>query len=93
MKLGLASLTSIVLSLGMAGNQLTTERSINQANARAETQQMIANHGLEANVALRQMQLAASELRLATTPAQADGSIAIPAALQPYLGGQTVLRA
>ncbi|MFT4276936.1 MAG: methyl-accepting chemotaxis protein [Rhodopseudomonas sp.] len=76
MKLGLASLTSIALSLGMAANQLTTERSINAVNARADAQQMVADHGLEANVSLRQMQLAAAELRLASTPAQLDGAIA-----------------
>ncbi|MFT3941434.1 methyl-accepting chemotaxis protein [Rhodopseudomonas sp.] len=75
MKLGLASLTSIALSLGMAANQLTTERSINAVNARADAQQMVADHGLEANVALRRMQLAAAELRLATTPAQVDSAL------------------
>jgi len=76
MKLGLASLTSIALSLGMAANQMTTERSINAVNARADAQQMVADSGLEADVALRRMQLAASEIRLAATPAQVDGSIA-----------------
>ncbi|NEW85737.1 methyl-accepting chemotaxis protein [Rhodopseudomonas sp. WA056] len=75
MKLGLASLTSIALSLGMAANQLTTERSINAVNARADAQQMVADRGLEANVALRGMQLAAAELRLATTPAQVDTAL------------------
>ncbi|UYO52679.1 methyl-accepting chemotaxis protein [Rhodopseudomonas palustris] len=75
MKLGLASLTSITLSLGMAANQLTTERSINAVNARADAQQMVADHGLEANVALRRMQLAAAEIRLASTPAQVDSAL------------------
>ncbi|MFL9502983.1 HAMP domain-containing methyl-accepting chemotaxis protein [Rhodopseudomonas sp. G2_2311] len=75
MKLGLASLTSIALSLGMAANQLTTERSINAVNARADAQQMVADHGLEANVALRRMQLAAAEIRLASTPAQVDSAL------------------
>ncbi len=75
MKLGLASLTSIALSLGMAANQLTTERSINAVNARADAQQMVADHGLEANVALRRMQLAAAEIRLASTPAQIDSAL------------------
>jgi methyl-accepting chemotaxis protein len=75
MKLGLASLTSIALSLGMAANQMTTERSINTVNARADAQQMVADSGLEANVALRRMQLAASEIRLAANPAQVDSGI------------------
>jgi methyl-accepting chemotaxis protein len=75
MKLGFASLTSIALSLGMAANQLTTERSINVVNARADALQMVADHGLEANVALRRMQLAAAELRLAATPAQLEAAV------------------
>ncbi|ACF02614.1 methyl-accepting chemotaxis protein [Rhodopseudomonas palustris] len=75
MKLGLASLTSIALSLGMAANQLTTERSINAVNARADAQQMVADHGLEANVSLRRMQLAAAEIRLAATSAQVDSAL------------------
>jgi methyl-accepting chemotaxis protein len=76
MKLGLASLTSIALSLGMAANQMSTERSINKVNERAEAQQIVADRGLETEVALRRIEIASNELRLASTSSQVDAGLA-----------------
>jgi len=75
-KLGLASLVSIILTLAMQGNQTVSERAITLANQRAEAQQAIAERGLEANLALRQMQIAGRDLRLTTTPGGVDKSVA-----------------
>ncbi|KIZ45764.1 MULTISPECIES: HAMP domain-containing methyl-accepting chemotaxis protein [Rhodopseudomonas] len=74
-KLGLASLVSIVLSLAMAGNQMLTERAINVANQHANAQQEVADHGLEANIGLRRMQLAGRDIRLASTAPDIEKAI------------------
>jgi methyl-accepting chemotaxis protein len=64
-KLGLASVVSIVLSLAMQANLMVSEQAINLANLKAETQQAVADHGFEADIALRRMQLAGRDARLA----------------------------
>jgi methyl-accepting chemotaxis protein len=64
-KLGLASIVSIVLSLAMQANLMVSEQAINVANLKAEAQQAVADHGFEADVALRRMQLAGRDARLA----------------------------
>jgi methyl-accepting chemotaxis protein len=69
-KLGLAGLVGILLSAGMLANQIMSETAIRTANDRFERQQMIADHSLEANIALRRMQLAVRDLRLARQPDQ-----------------------
>ncbi|HXI08118.1 MAG TPA: methyl-accepting chemotaxis protein [Bradyrhizobium sp.] len=69
-KLGLAGLVGILLSAGMVANQVFSEAAIRSANDRAEGQQIIADHSLEANVALRRMQLAVRDMRLARDPAE-----------------------
>jgi methyl-accepting chemotaxis protein len=68
-KLGLAGAVGILLSVGMMVNQMTSEAAINSANLRADAQQSIVKHALEADVALRRMQLAVKDIRLSTAPA------------------------
>ncbi len=68
-KLGFAGLAGLVLSLAMSANQMTSETAINRSNDRAELQQNISDHLLEADIALRRMQLSMSNIRLAKTPA------------------------
>ena len=67
-KLGLAGLFGIVLAGGMLVNQMVSESAVKQANQRADAQEQIANHTLEAHVGLRKMQLSVRDIRLATTP-------------------------
>jgi methyl-accepting chemotaxis protein len=71
-KLGLAGAFGILLSGGMIVNQMTSEAAINSANARADAQQSIVKHALEANVALRRMQIAVKDIRLSSAPADVE---------------------
>ncbi|MCP9630424.1 methyl-accepting chemotaxis protein [Rhodopseudomonas palustris] len=64
-KLGLAGLIGVLLSGGMLINQIVAERKIAAANTVAASQQYINEHTLEANIALRRMQLAVRDIRLA----------------------------
>jgi methyl-accepting chemotaxis protein len=66
-KLGLASLISILLSVGMVANQSLTEQSITDANRRADVDQQIADNALRAESEMRSMQLAVRGVRLART--------------------------
>jgi len=66
-KLGLASLVSILLSVGMVANQSLTEQSITDANRRADVDQQIADNALRAESEMRSMQLAVRGVRLART--------------------------
>src|SRR6266852_5284457 len=66
-KLGLASLVSILLSVGMVANQSLTEQSITDANQRADVDQEIADNALKAESEMRNMQLAVRGVRLART--------------------------
>jgi methyl-accepting chemotaxis protein len=71
-KLGFAGLAGLVLSLAMSANQMTSEIAINRSNDRAEVQQNISDRLLEADIALRRMQLSMSNIRLAKTPADVE---------------------
>uniref|UniRef100_Q07PY4 Methyl-accepting chemotaxis sensory transducer n=1 Tax=Rhodopseudomonas palustris (strain BisA53) TaxID=316055 RepID=Q07PY4_RHOP5 len=71
-KLGFAGLVGLVLSLAMSANQMTSETAINRGNDNADVQQSIASHALEAEVALRRMQLSMSAIRLSKTPAEVE---------------------
>ncbi len=73
-KLGAVGLFGVLLAGGMLVNQMLSETAINTFNQRAEGQQVIATHALEADVGLRRMQLAVRDVRLATTPANADNA-------------------
>lgn len=71
-KLGAAGLLGVVLAGGMLANQFVAERKIEAANVLADGQQYINEHTLEANIALRRMQLAFRDIRLAKAPADLD---------------------
>jgi methyl-accepting chemotaxis protein len=74
-KLGLASVVSIILSLAMQANLMVSEQAINRANLKAENEQAVADHGFEADVALRRMQLAGRDARLATNFVEIENAI------------------
>jgi methyl-accepting chemotaxis protein len=69
-KLGLAGGFGVLLSLGMLANQITSESSVNEANALADRYQRTAESALAAHVDLRQVQLRAGNIRLARTTAE-----------------------
>ena len=71
-KLGLAGMLGVVLAGGMLVNQMISEQAIVATNKLADAQQFIDEHTLEANVALRRMQLAVRDIRLAKTPADVE---------------------
>ena len=71
-KLGLAGILGVVLAGGMLVNQMISEQEIAANNKLADAQQFIDEHTLEANVALRRMQLAVRDIRLAKTPADVE---------------------
>jgi methyl-accepting chemotaxis protein len=71
-KLGLAGILGVVLAGGMLVNQVISEQEIVANNKLADAQQFIGEHTLEANVALRRMQLAVRDIRLAKTPADVE---------------------
>ncbi|UYO47547.1 HAMP domain-containing protein [Rhodopseudomonas palustris] len=75
-KLGAAGLLGVILAGGMLANQFVAERKIEAANALADGQQYINEHTLEANIALRRMQLAFRDIRLAKAPADLDKPVA-----------------
>lgn len=68
-KLGLAGLFGILLAVGLLVNQMISESAVKLASQRADAQEAVAIHALEANIGLRRMQLAVRDIRLATTPA------------------------
>ena len=61
-KLGAVGLFGVLLSGGMVANQMVSEQAINSANHRASLQQAIADRSLEANAALRGMELAVRDI-------------------------------
>jgi methyl-accepting chemotaxis protein len=71
-KLGLAGLLGVLLSAGMVVNQMVSDSAVSLANQRAEAQQLIADHALEADIGLRRMQLAGRDIRLSRIPAEAE---------------------
>jgi methyl-accepting chemotaxis protein len=75
-KLGLAGLLGVLLSAGMVVNQMVSDSAVSLANQRAEAQQLIADHALEADIGLRRMQLAGRDIRLSRTPSEAEKGLA-----------------
>jgi methyl-accepting chemotaxis protein len=71
-KLGLAGLVGILLSVGVVANEMRTEASVTAANQRADVQQLIADHALQAEAQMRSMQLANRGVRLATTKVEIE---------------------
>jgi methyl-accepting chemotaxis protein len=71
-KLGLAGLFGVLLSAGMLVNQMVSDSAVSRANQQADGQQLITDHALEGDVALRRMQLAVRDVRLAKNPSEAE---------------------
>jgi methyl-accepting chemotaxis protein len=71
-KLGLVGLFGVLLSGGMVANQMVSETTINSANRRAGVQQTIADHTLQADIALRGMELAVRDLRQSKNPPELE---------------------
>ncbi len=71
-KLGLAGLLGVLLSAGMVANQWISDSAVSAANQRATAQQIITDHALEGDVALRRMQLAVRDIRLSRNPSEAE---------------------
>jgi hypothetical protein len=68
-KLGAAGLFGVLLSGGMAANQMVSESIINSANHLTEVQQSIADHTLQGNIALRGMELVGARYQAVKEPA------------------------
>ncbi len=75
-KLGLAGAIGVLLSVGMAANQMMTEATVAGASDRAGRSQRVADAALSAHLDLRKMQLTARDVRLARTPAEVEKSVA-----------------
>ena len=75
-KLGLAGAVSVLLAIGMAANQMTTEATVAGANERAGRSQRVADSSLAAHLDLRKMQLTARDVRLARTSADVEKAVA-----------------
>jgi hypothetical protein len=71
-KLGLAGVLGVLLSAGMVVNQMVTDAAVRAADQRAEAQQLITDHALEADVGMRRMQLAVRDVRLSKNPSEAE---------------------
>jgi methyl-accepting chemotaxis protein len=81
-KLGLAGAVGVLLAIGMAGNQVMTEASVSAVNDRAGRLQRISDAALSANLAMRQMELAGRNIRLARAPAEVEKNVALLARLK-----------
>jgi methyl-accepting chemotaxis protein len=64
-KLGIAGVISILLAASMVFVQMSSEATVREADRRAANQVLIEESALEANIALRRMQLAVRDMRLA----------------------------
>src|SRR3984893_2616172 len=74
-KLGAVGLFGVLLSGGMVANQMVSESAINSANQRAGVQQTIAAHPLQANIALRGMELPVRDIRQSKNPPELEKSL------------------
>ena len=74
-KLGLAGAIGVLLSIGMAANQMVTEATVTSANERAARSQKVADSSLAAQLEMRKIQLTARDVRLARTPADVEKTV------------------
>jgi methyl-accepting chemotaxis protein len=74
-KLGAVGLFGVLLAGGMVVNQMASESTIDAANHRAEVHQTIADRILQANIALRGMELAVRDIRQARNPQELEKSL------------------
>jgi methyl-accepting chemotaxis protein len=75
-KLGLAGAVGVLLAIGMAANQMMTEATVSAVNDRAGRSQRVSDAALAANLAMRQMELAGRNIRLARAPAEVEKNVA-----------------
>jgi methyl-accepting chemotaxis protein len=75
-KLGLAGAIGVLLAAGMVANQMMSEAAIEAANGRVARSQRMIDSVLVSQIELRQMQVAARDIRLARTPDEVDKGIA-----------------
>ncbi len=75
-KLGLAGAIGVLLSIGMAANQMVTESDVTGANERAARSQKVADSSLAAHLEMRKIQLTARDVRLARTQADVEKTVA-----------------
>src|SRR5207248_2348876 len=75
-KLGLAGAIGVLLAAGMVANQMTSEAAVEAANGRLARSQRVIDSALVSQIELRQMQVAARDVRLARTPDEVDKGIA-----------------
>ncbi|WP_291845609.1 methyl-accepting chemotaxis protein [Bradyrhizobium sp.] len=75
-KLGLAGAIGILLAVGMAANQMSTEAKITASSERAGRAQVVADNSLAAYLDLRKMQIAGRDIRLARTAADVETAVA-----------------
>ncbi len=71
-KLGAVGLFGVLLSGAMVANQMVSESAINSAQRRAGVQQATADHTLQANSALRGMELAVRDIRQSKNPPELE---------------------
>jgi methyl-accepting chemotaxis protein len=75
-KLGLAGAIGILLAAGMVANQMVSEAQVDAANGRVARSQKVIDSALGGQIDLRQMQVAAGDIRLARTVADVDKKLA-----------------
>ncbi|QWG20815.1 methyl-accepting chemotaxis protein [Bradyrhizobium sediminis] len=75
-KLGLAGAIGVLLAIGMVANQMVTESTVAGASDRADRSQRVAESTLTAHLNMRQVQLAARGIRLASTRSEVDRGVA-----------------
>jgi methyl-accepting chemotaxis protein len=76
-KLGLAGAVGVLLAIGMAANQMMTDATVSAVNDRAGRSQRVSDSSLAANLAMRQMELAGRNIRLARVPAEVEKNVAL----------------
>jgi methyl-accepting chemotaxis protein len=75
-KLGLAGAIGILLAAGMVANQMMSEAAIEAANSRVARSQRIIDSVSVGQIELRQMQVAAHDIRLSRSPTDVDKHLA-----------------
>jgi methyl-accepting chemotaxis protein len=75
-KLGFAGALSVLLAVGMVANQMMSEAEVEAANVRVARSQRVIDSTFVGHIELRQMQVAALEIRLARAAADVDTRVA-----------------
>src|SRR5215813_3566644 len=75
-KLGLAGAIGVLLAAGMVANQMMSEAAVEAANGRVARSQRVIDSVLASQIQLRQMQVAARDIRLAKTSEEVDKGVA-----------------